>query len=852
MLRTTLRSLWEHKRRLISTVVAVVLGVAFMAGTLVLGDTLDNSFDNLFADIGEGIDAEVRGTELFDTGFGAIRQPLDESLVEDVADVDGVTSAAGYIQTSAGRILDSEGEPIGPAQGPPTLLQSYIADPELSGTEMVEGHGPEADDEMVLSRGAAEDGDFAIGDQIEVLVAEGRRTFTLVGVYTIGGRDTAGGTILADFVPEVAQELAGQPGQFNTVLARTDQDISQEELVSRIAPVLPEGAEVVTGEQSSQDQADAISGGLSFFTTFLTIFAVIALAVGGFIIYNTFAILVAQRGRELALLRAIGASRKQVLLSVLVEAAIVGLVAAVIGLVAGISLAIGLQALLSAFGLDLPTSDTTVGPNTIIISLVAGLLITFISAIVPALRATRVPPIAALRDVAIDTSGTSKVRAGAGVVLVVLAAVLVLPAFGADPPTSSLQSVGLGALVFLVALIVLGPILARPLSKGIGWALPKIKGMTGTLARENASRNPKRTAATASALMIGVALVGFITIFASSARASVDAEISRGFKGDFVVQSEAFDFGIPAEYADAVRGADGVETVASLRQGLARLALPDGSETNTFLSSTDPETYTQLIDVRMSEGELSALEPGTIVVDRQAARDEDLAIGDTVSVLFSTGNRLDLQVSAISDEPTLLGVYTINVEDWNANTVNPTDTMVFVGAEEGANLQSLHDELDVLAEPYPTVQVQDRDEFLGSIAAVLNQALNIVYGMLALSILIALIGIGNTLSLSIHERTRELGLLRAVGMTRRQVRSTVRWEAVLISLIGTALGLVIGVTLSYVMIQALKSQGFSVFQVPYGSIVVIVVVFAILGVLASLRPSRRAGKLDILQAIAAE
>jgi putative ABC transport system permease protein len=650
----------------------------------------------------------------------------------------------------------------------------------------------------------------------------------------------------------VAQELAGQPGEFNTILARTDQDIPQEELVGRIAPVLPSTAEAVTGEEASQEQADAISGGLSIFTTFLTIFAVIALAVGGFIIYNTFSILVAQRGRELALLRAIGASRRQVLLSVLVEAVLVGLVAAVLGLVVGVGLAIALQALLSAFGLDLPTGDTTIGPNTIVISLIAGLFITFVSAIVPALRATRVPPIAALRETAIDTSGTSKLRAAAGVVLVALAVFCVLPAFGSDPRTSALQVVGLGAVLFLVSMIVLGPIFAQPLSRGIGWFLPRVKGMTGTLARENASRNPKRTAATASALMIGVALVGFITVFASSARASVDAEISRGFKGDFVIQSEAFDFGIPVAFTDGVRQLDGVQDVASLRQGLARLTLPDGSETNTFLSATDPVEYAELATIRMGEGELSAMVPGTIVVDRQTARDKSIAIGDSITVLFPTGKTGTYAVAAISDEPQLLGIYTINVQDWDENVANPTDTIVFVGAEPGTDLTGLQTQLDELAEPYPTVMVQTRDQFLGSIADQLNQLLNIIYGLLALSIIIALIGIGNTLSLSIHERTRELGLLRAVGMTKRQVRSTVRWEAVLISLIGTALGLVIGLVLSYVLIQALKSQGFSVYQVPYVSVIVIVVVFAILGVLASLRPSWRAGKLDILKAIGTE
>jgi putative ABC transport system permease protein len=517
VLRTTLRSLWEHKRRLISTTVAVLLGVAFMSGTLVLGDTLDSSFDSLFSDINDEVDAEVRGPELFDTGFGLIRGPLDASVVDTVADVDGVAAATGNIASSGGRILGADGEPIGATNGPPTLLANWVEDPGLSGVELSEGRGPESDDELALNVGAAEDGELAVGDTVDVASAEGRQSYTLVGTFTIAGRDSAGGTVFGAFTTATAQGLAGLPDQFQTVTARTDDDITQEELIARIAPAIPEGTEVVTGEVAGQEMADAISGGLSFFTTFLMIFAVIALAVGAFIIYNTFSILVAQRGRELALMRAIGASRGQVLMSVLVEAALVGLIAAVLGIGAGILLAIGVQALLGAFGLDLPTEGLAVSPSTIVIALVAGLAVTFFSAVVPAWRATKVPPIAALRDVAQDTSGTSKIRLAIGLVLVVLAVLCLAPAFGEDPSTDTLQLVGLGGLILLVALIVLGPIVARPLSLALGWPISRLKGTTGQLAQQNAARSPKRTASTAAALMIGVALVAFISIFAASA-----------------------------------------------------------------------------------------------------------------------------------------------------------------------------------------------------------------------------------------------------------------------------------------------------------------------------------------------
>jgi putative ABC transport system permease protein len=853
MLRTTLRSLWDHKRRLLSTTISVVLGVAFMAGTMMLGDTLDSTFDDLFADINEEVDVEVRGAELFDPGFGAVRSPLDESLVDDVAEVEGVSAAAGYVQTQNGRLIGSDGDTLGSDQGAPTLLSSWIPDPGLSGLQLVEGRGPEAEDEVAINAGAAEDGALQVGDPVEVLSAEGRVAYTLVGVYQIGGRDSAGGTLTADFLPEVAQRLAGQPGQFDTILARTgDAGTSQAQLVERVQEVVPDGTEVVTGEQAAEELADSISSGLSFFTTFLLVFAFIALAVGSFIIFNTFSILVAQRGKELALLRAIGASRRQVLASVLVEASLVGLVASVVGLVLGIGLAVGVQALLGGLGLDLPSSGTTLRPDTIVTAILVGLAVTLLSAVIPAWRATKVPPIAALRDVAQDRSGTSVVRLVIGLVVVAAAVASVLPAFGDDPDSGAIQSVGLGALLLLVGLVILGPVMARPLAKLLGSPLPLLRGTTGTLARENAARSPKRTASTAAALMIGVGLVAFITVFASSARASVDAEVNRGFLGDYVVQSSAFDLGVPLSFAEDVGDVEGVASVASIQQGGASVRLPDGDTANTFLGAVDPERFLEVIDVRMAEGRLTDLEPGGIVVDRQVARNDDLGVGDTVEVTFTTAATAELTVAAISDDPTLLGQWTITQDDWSAAVPNATDAVVFIDLEQGADADAALAVLDELAEPYPTIEVQDRNEFLGSIASMLNQLLNVVYGLLALSVIIALIGIANTLSLSIHERTRELGLLRAVGMSRRQLRSAVRWEAAIIALIGTVLGLVVGLLLSWVLVEALKAQGFSQYRVPGGPLAVIVVVFAALGVLASVLPARRAARLDVLKAIATE
>ena len=857
MLRTTLRSLWDHKRRLVSTVLAVLLGVSFMAGTFVLGDTLDRSVESLVGEVTVGIDAHVRGPELFDTGFGVIYEPIDGGLVDVVAGVDGVADAAGYVAEEQGvQVIGADGDTIGQANAAPTIVESFIANGALSGYEIVDGRGVEAADEMTINRAAAEDGDLAVGDRVTLTSSLGRTELTLVGITTtISGRDTIAGAITAQVDPSLAAEIAGVDGRVDAIYATAVEGLTQTDLVAAIAEALPSDAEleVITGEQSSEELASSFQEGLSFFSTFLLIFALIALVVGSFIIFNTFSILVAQRGRELALLRAIGATRRQVLLSVLVEAVLIGLFAALVGVLGGIGLAAGAYALLRSFGLELPSAGTIVSADTILWSLVAGVGVTLFSAAIPAWRATRVPPVAALRDVATDASGTSKVRVAIGLALVVLALLLAAPVFGEDADTPELQSLGLGAVVVLVGLIVLGPVIARPMARLIGAPIAALRGTTGQLARENAARSPKRTASTAAALMIGVALVGFITILVSSARVSIDEQVTRGLRADLIISSESFTAGVPIPFEEEIAARDDVATVAAVRQGTVQLTLPDGTQTNTFVGAIDPEPYAEAVEVQMSEGSLADLTPGRIVVDRRQAENRDLAIGDTITATFlPVGNTAELTVAAISDDPQLLGFYTTTHEDWAAQVPNQTNGTIFVTAAEGVGVDALHDALTTAAEAYPGVLVQDQDEFLDAIASQLNSVLTVVLVLLAISVVIAVIGIANTLSLSIYERTRELGLLRAVGMTRRQLRSSVRWEAAIIAVLGTILGLVLAVGLSYALVQGLSSQGFSAYQVPVGQILVIVVIGAGLGVLASLLPARRAAKLNVLEAIATE
>jgi len=860
MLKVTLRSFWEHKRRLISTIVAIVLGVAFMSGTFVLTDTLDQVFDDLFAEANDEVDTQVQGEVLFSDPFqGDQRALIDPEVVERVAAVDGVESAVPFVTTigfgSTNRVLGTDGDPVGAAQGPPTLFESWVDDPSISPYEVADGRGPEADDEIALNVAAIDDGGFELGDQVTVVTQFGRQEYTLVGAITFGTAQSSAGAVSAEFTLAETQRLAGTEGRVQAVLARGDGDISEAELTARIAEVLPEGVEAITGEDAAAQLSESVQTGFRFFQIVLTVFGAIALVVGVFVISNTFSILVAQRTRELALLRAVGAGRGQVLRSVLVEAVLVGLVAAVLGLLAGIGLAKGVTTLLDSAGADLPTTSLQVRPPTIVIALVLGLLVTLVAAIVPAVRATRVPPLAALRDVAVDRSGSSRLRTALGV-LVLAAGGFAISAAWTDGSTDSLPMVGVGALLLVVGAIVVGPVMAGPSVRAIGGPLSRLRGITGRLATENAARSPKRTSATASALIIGVALVGFITVFAASAKESVSAEVERGFEGDFVIQSSGGAFGPPSGFppsvADAAAQVDGVDVVVPVGFGRAEFTYPNGNEATQFLTSVAPERLSEVLDARMAEGEVADLGDDGIIVDVELAEDNEVVIGDRIQVVVPGGGTLDLEVQALSDDENLLGWFTITRDAYASTVPELLDIQVFGKLASGADADAVLADVEEAVAETPSLEVLDRDGFVGDLASQITSFVTVIYGLLILSIIIAMIGIANTLSLSINERTRELGLLRAVGMNKAQMRAAVRWEAVLIALVGTLVGLGLGLLLSWAMITALKSQGLTAFSVPAGSLAAIAVAAALLGVLASILPSRRAAKLSILEAISTE
>lgn len=847
MFRTTLKDLAARKLRLLTTSIAVLLGVAFMAGTLVLTDTIGKTFDDLFADVNAGTDAYIRGEEVFsEADLGAQRPRLDASLADTIREVDGVAVAEPSIQAYA-RIVDKDGTPMGdPDMGAPTFGANWLLDDALNPFELASGRAPAAAHEVVIDQGSAKQAGFVVGDRTTVLTQAGEQTVDIVGIATFGGADSPGGASFALFTLDAAEAYLTAPGKVDAIKVVADAGVRDEQVTERIAQVVPDDVEVLTGAEITAEDQSAVKEGLGFFNTFLLTFALIALFVGSFIIYNSFSILVAQRSRDMALLRAVGASRRQVLGSVLLEAVVVGAIASVVGLAVGIAVASGLKELLTAMGIDIPAGGIVVTSSTVVTSVVAGLGVSVASAFLPARRASKVAPIAALRDVAVDGSSRSHRRVVVGSAVTALGGASIASGlFGGGD--AALASVGLGVALVFLGVAVLGPVLARPLSRVIGAPLPHVKGMSGTLARENAMRNPKRTSATAAALMIGVALMAFITILATSTKASIADSVDGSFQGDLVIDSGTYaGGGLSPDFAAELRSLPEVGAVGGLRNVPAEI---DGA--GAMLTGFDAAPLESLFDLDVSDGSFAGLGDREIAVQEDEAASKGWELGDTVPVRFAETGVRDLTIVAIYGDGDLAGSYLVGNAVLEANVADQFDSMVFVRLAEGVDDEAGTAAVTEAASQHPLATVQDRDSFKASMAEQIDMMLNLIYALLALAVVIALLGIANTLALSIFERTRELGLLRAVGMTRAQVRATVRWESVIIALLGTGLGLVIGTSFGWVMVRALESEGLNTFAIPFGPLAAMVVIAGVAGVVAAVLPARRAARLDVLEAIVA-
>jgi putative ABC transport system permease protein len=850
MLKATVKGVLAHKRRLTSVFLAVFLGIAFLTGTLILGDTIRRSFDNLLATSNSGIDAVVRRSDSVAGDSSSIsnrqRGLVPDSLATTIAGVPGVAAAQGDVQSRGVRLLDKKGQTIGgTGRGVPAFGGSWRQDPTMNPFRIAEGKAPTGPNDVVIDRGSAKQAGYAVGEDIRILVPDAQ-TFRISGIATFGAEDTLGGGSAALFALPTAERLLAQPGQVNSIVARAEAGVSQDALVKRIEPVLPANTEALTGAAAVKETQDSFQQRISGFTRFLSSFGFIAVIVGAFVIYNTFSILVAQRTRELALLRAIGAGRRQVLGSVLVEAAIVGVTATAVGVLGGIGVGAALRGLFGAAGFTFPPGGLVLTRGTIVLAFVTGGVVTTLAAVLPAIRAARVAPLAALQEAAADTSATSRRRLVAGVVVVALGLLEIARGMVNKHP----QPIGLGAGITLIGTIVVGPAVAQPMSRIIGWPAARLRGVTGNLARENAMRNPRRTAGTASALLVGVAVVTFFTVLAASLQATTNDQIDRTFVGDLSVSIAGFGggLGFSPNLAHQIGALPEVAVSAPVR--LSDLEV-EGSGERAI--ATDPVALSRVLTIDLVAGSLANLGAQQIAVSDTRARDAGLKLGDTVNVRYPQTGTHPFTIAAIYKTSDVVDApFVLSTLADDANATHPLDQQIFVKFRSGVDFEQGRAAVAKTAAAYPNARVQDAHQLKEMYTSRINTFLAVIFGMLALAVVIALIGVSNTLQLSVHERTRELGLLRAVGSTREQLRSMVRWEAAIIALFGTIGGVLLGVAFAWAIIHGLGRDQNVLFRIPFARAGVILAAGAVAGILAAVLPARRAGRLEMLRAIAAE
>ena len=850
MFRLTWKGFWSHKLRFALTGLAVILGVAFLSGTQILTDTMGKTFDGIFEDANQGVDVVVRRTAAIESDISQdIRERVDTATLERVRNIDGVDAAVGSIQGQAA-LVGPDGKADATMAFGGAIGANWLDDARLNPFEIASGRPPQAADDVVVDLATFNRDDHALGDTITVLGNGAPRELNIVGTATFGGADGIPGETLVAVTDVTAQELFAEPGSYDSVFAVSDGSVSDDALAERITAELADADtyEVVTGEADTADSKADLKKGLGFFSTFLNVFAYIALFVGMFIIYNTFTIVAAQRTQEMAMLRALGARRGQVLRSILFESAAVGLLASGAGLALGVVMSYGLRALLSVVGLEIPGGPIVITPSTVLTAFGVGSVITVVSAILPALRSSRVKPIAALRDVAIDASASSRTRAIGGA-LILTSGILSFTT-GILGAGAALALIGSGTAATVIGVFVLGPVIARPLMHMLGAPVKAISGTTGRLARENTKRNPKRTSATASALMIGVALVGLITILASSFKESISDTLGESLQADYVVAATGSfgDGGISPDIEDDLDALPEVAAWAAVRSTAVEV---NGGLTEVV--ALDTERIDEVADLGVIGGALADVTGPSVAVEDRKAEDAGIAIGDTLRMTFARTGVIDLTVRALIDRPPpgFDGtVYVIDLGTFEQNVTDQLNRQVFIKVADGVSPTQATAALESVLSAWPNAELQDQAAFESSVASEIDVILNLIYGLLGLAIVIALIGIANTLALSVHERRRELGLLRAVGMTRPQVRSAIRWESVMIALMGTLFGFGLGIFGAWGIITAIPGDRPIPLVVPPGQLSVIVTIAAIAGVVAAIGPARRAAKLDILTAIA--
>jgi putative ABC transport system permease protein len=841
MRNVTLNGLLAHKLRLLLTALAIILGVTFISGTFILTDTLHNTITGLLSNAYSKIDFQVRGVAQFgkDNPSGT-RDPLPESLLATIRSVPGVELAGGSVQGYA-QFIAPDGKAIENG-GSPTIGETIGSDQSgqrLSPLSIVRGGPPVTASDVVMDAATAQQYGFTVGQRVRILFDGPPRTFTISGIAQFGSAGSLAGETLAGFTLPTAQAVLNRAGKLDTISVIAQPGADKATVQRDVARVLPPGVEIVTGQTVVDENTTAIDQSLSFFNTALLVFAFISLFVGAFTIYNTFSITVGQRTRELALLRAVGASRRQVFGSVLAEAAVVGFISSAVGIGIGALAALGLKALIGGFGITLPSGPLVFESRTVIVGLLVGTGVTVVSAIGPARHAVRIPPVAALTDRTGDGGQPASLRrlTAWGTGLTVAGAAMV--ALGLTKP--KVQLVGLGATCLFIGAAMLAPAAARPLSDIIGSPIARLLGEPGKLGRENSMRNPRRTAQTASALMVGLALVSAIAVLGASLSGSISSSVDQATNANLILTSAGRQGGFSSAVPAVAAKAEGVTVETTIYRGQFQV---QGSLQT--LAGVTTQHLSDTVILNMTSGSPAALGNGELLIDSATATGKHLSAGDTVSVKFADTGTATLRIGGVYQANALVGSYLVGSGFFLANfqRTAPIAVLLRTTGSETAVRHALSG--------YPNVQVQTKDQYQQAQATRVDALLGLVYALLALAVIIALIGIVNTLMLSVLERTREIGLLRAVGMRRRQVRSMIRSEAVILALFGAVLGIVIGTPMGLALVAALPQEGSTETSVPYSTLAVFLIVAALLGLVAADWPARRAAKLDVLAAIATE
>jgi putative ABC transport system permease protein len=845
MIGVSLRSLLSHKLRLALTTIAVILGVSFVAGTFILTDTINATFTSIFNTADAGVAVTVHGRPIAGSSGGiggGQNHPIPTSLLATVRAVPGVRDAVGDIFRGGATLIGNNGKPIG-GNGPPTFGANWITDSNISPYHLRSGKPPEAPTDVVVDAGTAAKNGLVVGQSLAIVFAGGiEQHFTISGIAGYGSSDNLAGATIALFTEATAEQVLDGQGKYDSILVSAQTGITDVVLRERMAMALPSYAVAETGQQAAAAAEQSTENTIStFIGTPLLVFAFISLFVGSFLIINTFNILVAQRTRELALLRALGATRAQVLTSVLVEAALTGLIASILGFAVGILIA---KALLSVFG-SASTAGVTLLPRTFIIAVVVGTLVTAIAASLPARRATRIAPVAALSEALPETQDLPRRRIAIGVVIFLLGCA----ALGAGLFTSAsskLQLIGAGFLAVFVGVALLAPLLVVPIATVLGWPVRRLRGAAGMLAGENARRNPRRTALTAAALMIGLALVTCVAVLTDSVRVSTNDAIEGAFRADFIVFTQGPDFSTQA--AQTLAQDPDLTDVTEVR---GTSVLIGGSSED--IAAIDPSNLSRVLTLNMISGDASTIATtNTAIVDSTEASASNVHLGQTVTFNFPQGGVVHIRVGGIYTANALVSGYIVSLATMEPNVPTQRDDIVLANAASGVSPAKAETALHNDVKAFPLLMAMSRAEYRNFVGAGLDTFLNLIYTLLAFAIIIAVLGIANTLILSVLERTREIGVLRALGMTRSQTRSMVRWESVIISLLGAVLGLSVGLGLGVAVTGSLHDLGITEIAVPGGNLILYAVVAGIFGVVAAIFPTIRASRVDILRAITTE